>query len=99
MIEDNKDTIGILSQEVTNNEAHISENYLRIRENSANIGSNSEDILALLPVGTVIAWLGADSESSLLRAGWFNPWRPDESSQSLSQRARLRPRALTPGHG
>ena len=70
MIQDNKDTIGILSQDVTNNEAHIAENNLRIQENSANIGSNSEDILALLPVGTVIAWLGADSESSFLPTGW-----------------------------
>ena len=70
MIQDNKDTIGILSQEVTNNGAHISENRLRIAENRANIESNSEDILDLLPVGSVVAWLGADSESSILPAGW-----------------------------
>jgi len=70
MIQDNKDTIGIVSQEVINNEGHIATNNLRIQENTANIGSISEDMLALLPVGTVTAWIGADSDGSSLPAGW-----------------------------
>ena len=69
-IEDNSDLIGIVNGRVTSNEAHIVTNNLRIQENKANIGANSEDILALLPVGTVIAWLGAYSESNELPAGW-----------------------------
>ena len=69
-IEDNSDLIGIVNGRVTTNEAHVATNYLRIQENSANIGANSEDILALLPVGTVIAWLGGYSESSELPTGW-----------------------------
>jgi len=70
MIQDNKDLIEIHSQELTNNEAHIATNNLRIQENKKNIGSISEDMLALLPVGTIIAWIGADSDGSVLPAGW-----------------------------
>jgi len=86
MIQDNKDTIGILSQEVTNNEAHIAENNLRIQENSANIGSNSEDIAEnYLKIQENSANIGSNSEDilALLPVGTVLAWLGADSESSL----------------